>query len=180
MSQRGCGFLWTETSGRVALESSVGDERIILQLLAIDLVVLRGSDLPLTIALQPGIGPDLALLRVGMPFVFADGVLAAVKDCHVFAEEAHPGIVECAAARRVWTFFIAKLILFVVALAASAGSLEIVGQQLRDNSIICANAFGPLALHVDHELRSFVVGCDPMALLRLLGMGGGHKDYDAH
>src|SRR5207302_3457161 len=28
------------------------------QLLAIDFVVLRGSDLPLTIALQPGIGPD--------------------------------------------------------------------------------------------------------------------------
>src|SRR5216683_5963850 len=103
MSQRGCGFLWTETSGRVALESSVGDERIILQLLAIDLVVLRGSDLPLTIALQPGIGPDLALLRVGMPFVFADGVLASVNDGHVFArrrrEEAHLGIVECAAVR---------------------------------------------------------------------------------
>jgi len=85
MSQRGGGNLWTETSGRVALDSSVDDERIILQLLAIDLVVLRGSDLPLTIALQPGIGPDLALLRVGMRFVFADGVLAAVNDGHVFA-----------------------------------------------------------------------------------------------
>jgi hypothetical protein len=55
------------------------------QLLAIDLVVLRGSDLPLTVALQPGIGPDLALLRVWMRFVFADGVLAAVNDGHVVA-----------------------------------------------------------------------------------------------
>src|SRR5260370_12027122 len=64
-------------------------------------------------------------------------------------------------------------------LAASAGALEIVGQQLSDNSIIGANAFGALALHVDHELRGLVVGCGPMALLGLLGMGGGHKDYDA-
>src|SRR5712691_8841237 len=114
-----------------------------------------------------------------MRFVFADGVLAAVNDCHVFAEEAYFGIVECAAVRRVWAFFIAQFILFVVALAASAGTLEIVGQQLGDNSIICANAFGPLALHVDHELRGFIVGCGPMALLGLLGIGGGHKDYDA-
>src|SRR4029077_8362720 len=139
-----------------------------------------GGDLPLTIALQPGIGPDLALLRVWMRFVFADGVLAAVNDCYVFArrrrEEAHLGIVECAAVRRMWTFFIAQLIHLGVALAAGAGALEIVGQQLRDNSIIHANAFGPLALHVDHELRGFVVGCGPMALLRI---GGGHKDYDA-
>jgi hypothetical protein len=42
-----------------------------------------------------------------MHFIFADGVLAAVNDCHVFAEEAHLSIVECAAVRRVWTFFIA-------------------------------------------------------------------------
>ena len=81
-------------------------------LLAIDLVVLRGRDLPLPIALQPGISPDLAHLRVGMRFVFADGVLAAVNDGHIFArrgregEEAHPGIVEGAAVRRVWSFFI--------------------------------------------------------------------------
>src|SRR6266481_1524410 len=76
----------------------------------------------------------------------------------------------------MWAFFIAQLILFVVALPAGAGALEIVGQQLRDNSIIRANAFGPLALHVDHELRGFVVGCGPMAFLRI---GGSHKDYDA-
>ena len=56
-----------------------------------------GGDLPLSVALQPGIGPDLALLRVGMGSVFADGVLAAVNDGHVFAEEAHLRIVECAA-----------------------------------------------------------------------------------
>src|ERR1700691_2851742 len=93
--------LWRRDIGRSAcLRWSI------VQLLAIDLVVLRGSDLPLTVALQPGIGPDLALLRVGMHFVFADGVLAAVNDGHVFArrrrsEEAHPGIVDRAAARRV-------------------------------------------------------------------------------
>jgi hypothetical protein len=81
--------------------------------------------------------------------------------------------------RRVWALFIAQLIRLVVAIASSGGALEIVGQQLRDNSIICANAFGPLALHVDHELRRFVVRGGPMALLGLLGIGGGHKDYDA-
>jgi hypothetical protein len=42
-----------------------------------------------------------------MRFVFADGVLAALNDCHVLAEKVHLGIVECAAARRVWAFFIA-------------------------------------------------------------------------
>src|SRR5437868_4951447 len=87
---------------------------------------------------------------------------------------------KCTAVRRVWAFFIAELIYLAVALAASAGALEIVGQQLGDNSIIRANAFGPLALHVDHELRGLVVGFgpirSPMALLRT---GGGHKDYDA-
>src|SRR5437868_5835906 len=51
-------------------------ERKRVTLLAIDLVVLRGNDLPLTIAFQPRICPDLALLRVWMRFVFADGVLA--------------------------------------------------------------------------------------------------------
>ena len=84
---------------------------IMPHLLAIDLVVLRGSDLPLAIALQPGIGPDLALFRVGMRFVFADGVLAAVNDGNVFArrrrEEVHLRIVEFAAVRRVWSLFIA-------------------------------------------------------------------------
>src|SRR5580658_6565878 len=97
---------------------------------AIDLVVLRGSDLPLTIALQPGISPDLALLCVRMRFVFADGVLAAVNDCHIFAEKTDLGIVECATVRLVWALFIAELIRLVVALAASAGALEIVSQQL--------------------------------------------------
>ena len=78
-------------------------ERKRVTLLAIDLVVLRGNDLPLTIAFQPRICPDLALLRVWMRFVFADRVLAAVNDGHVFVpqrrrrrrrEEAHLGIVE--------------------------------------------------------------------------------------
>jgi len=41
---------------------------------------LCGCDLPLTVALQPCIGPDLALLLVWMCFVLADGVLAAVND----------------------------------------------------------------------------------------------------
>src|SRR5258707_12159055 len=90
-----------------------------------------------------------------------------------------PGIVECAAVRRVWAFFIAQFILFVVGLAASAGALKIVGQQLRDNSIICANAFGPLAFHVDHEFRGLIVGVGLMALLGLLVICGGHKDNDA-
>jgi hypothetical protein len=112
-----------------------------------------------------------------MRFVFADGVLATVNDCNVFAEEVHLGIVERAAVRRAWAFFIAQLICLGVALAVSAGALEVVGQQFGDHSIIRANAFGPLALHVDHELGGFVVGCGPMALLRI---GGGHKDYDAH
>ena len=39
-------------------------------LLAGDLVVLRGNHLPLAIALWPGVGPDLALLLVGMRLVF--------------------------------------------------------------------------------------------------------------
>ena len=148
----------------------------VFSLLAIDSVVLCGGDLPLAVALQPGIGPDLAYLRLRMRFVFADGVLAAINDGHVFAEKMHPGIVDSAAARRVWTSLIAQFILFGVALAASAGALEVVGQQLRDNSIVSANAFGPLALHVDHELRGFVVGCGPAAGL---GVGGGCKEYDA-
>lgn len=65
-----------------------------LGLLAIDLVVLRGNDPPLAIALQPGIGPDRELSHVGRCFVFTEGVLAAVNDCHSSAEEAHLGIVE--------------------------------------------------------------------------------------
>ena len=68
---------------------------------------LRGSALPLTVALQPGIGPDLALLRVRLRLVFADGVFAAINDCHVFAEKSHPGIVDCTTMRRVRPFFIA-------------------------------------------------------------------------
>ena len=63
-------------------------------LLAVDLIVLGGDDLPLAVALQPGVGPDLALLQVGMGLVSADVVFAAVDDGQVFAEEAHLGIVE--------------------------------------------------------------------------------------
>lgn len=37
-----------------------------------DLVVLRGNHLPLAIALWPGVGPDLALLLVGMRLVFPE------------------------------------------------------------------------------------------------------------
>jgi hypothetical protein len=95
-------------------------------LLAIDLVVLRGNNLPFAHAFQPGIGPDLAHHRVGMHFVFADGMLAAVNDGDVLSrrrsrEEAHLGIVECAAVRRAWALFIAQLVRLVEALAASAG-----------------------------------------------------------
>src|SRR5450755_2263893 len=92
-------------------------------LLALHLVVLRGSDLPFAIALQPGIGPHLALLGVRMHLVFADSVLAAVNDGYIFAEEAHLGIVDGAAARRVRALFIPKLISLVVALAISARAL---------------------------------------------------------
>jgi hypothetical protein len=42
-----------------------------------------------------------------MHLILADRVLAAVNDCHVFAEEARLSIVEYAAVRRVWTLFIA-------------------------------------------------------------------------
>jgi hypothetical protein len=79
--------------------------------------------------------------------------------------------------RRVRTFFIAELIRFVVVLAPGAGTLKIVGQQLGDNSIIRANALGPLTFHVDHKLCGFVVGCGPMALLCI---DGGHKSYDTN
>jgi len=65
-----------------------------LELLAIDFVVLCSNDLPLTFTFQPGIGPGLALLRVGVIFVFAYRVLAAANDCHVFTEKAHFGIFE--------------------------------------------------------------------------------------
>ena len=95
--------------------------------MAIDLVVLRGNDLPLAIALQPGIGPDLALLRLRMGFVFTEGVFAAVNDGHSFAEKAHLGTVEGAAVRPVWAFFIAQLVCLVIALAVSVRTLEIIG-----------------------------------------------------
>ena len=62
-----------------------GPPAVAVQLLAIDLVVLCGGDLPFTVALQPGIGPDLALFGVGMGFVFPDRVLTAVNDGHVLA-----------------------------------------------------------------------------------------------
>ena len=78
--------------------------------------------------------------------------------------------------RPAWTFFIAQFIRLVESLPASARALKIGSQQLRDNSVVRANAFGPLAFHVDHELRGLVVRCGPMALL---GTGGVHKDYDA-
>src|ERR1700722_9339897 len=71
--------------------------------------------------------------------------------------------------------FIAQLIRLVKALAASARALKIVGQQLSHNSIVRTNPLGPLALHVDHELRSLVVGRSPTALLRI---SAGHKNYD--
>ena len=51
-----------------------------LGLVAIDLIVLGSNDLPLTITLQPGICPDLALLYVWMRFVSTSGVLAAIDD----------------------------------------------------------------------------------------------------
>ena len=50
---------------------------------------------------------DLALLRVRMRRIPADIVLTAVSDGNVITEEAHLGIIEGAALRRVWTFFIA-------------------------------------------------------------------------
>src|ERR1700722_2919000 len=94
-------FFWLEWGNSIAQRSPR------FPLAAIDLVVLRGGDLPLPIALQPGISPDLALLRVGMRFVFANSVLAAVNDCHAFAERPHLGVVERASLCRVRTFFIA-------------------------------------------------------------------------
>ena len=78
--------------------------------------------------------------------------------------------------RRAWSFFIAQLVGFGVALAASARTLEIVCQQLGDNSVVRTHALGPLLFHVDHVLRGLIVGCGPVALLR---MGAGHKDNGA-
>src|SRR5262245_57358084 len=97
-------------------------------LLALHAIVLRGHDLPLAPALEPGIGPDLAYLRFGMRFVFADCVLGAIDNGEVFTDEVHLGIVDSTIARPVRAFFVAQFVGLGVALTAGAGALEFIGQ----------------------------------------------------
>src|SRR5689334_12294132 len=99
-----------------------------------------------------------------MCFIFSNSVLGAVNNNQVLADEVNLGVIDSTTMRGPWTFFITQFIGLGVTLAAGARALKIIGQQFSNHSIIHTHTFGPLAFHIDHELRGFVVGSSPMAL----------------
>src|SRR5579871_787502 len=142
-------------------------------------VIVRGDNAPRPVALEPGIGPNLAHLGIGLSGVFADGMLAAIDHGEIVSEEVHLRFIDAAVARGTRGFFVLEFICLGEARAVDGCALEVVGEQIGDHAVIHANAFGPFALHVDHVLGGAFVGRCPATLLREGWEGhqrGGYQD----
>ena len=118
-----------------------------------------------------------AHLRVGMRFVFADCVFAAVNDCHVFVEEAYLGIVEGAAVRRAGPFSSRSS----SSLLKRSPCVLVPWKSSANNSEITPLLPQTPSAHLrSMSIMNFAVLSSACCRMALLCIGARRKDCDAH
>src|SRR6185437_5872851 len=115
--------------------------------------VLCTDDLPLPVALQPSVSPDLAPLGLSAIGSLADSTFRSVRNGHGTAKESHPYIAELAVACRRFGVSSDSRCL-CIAVAVSRRALKVVRNHSIETELRAALGVGPLRLTRGDELDS--------------------------